>query len=185
MRTRSQTTALFLLLCARVAFASGVAKGPLVEFHGNVLFDEFLYRSVLDLPENARATPAEARAVSAKLLGFLQRAGYDLAVVRAKVQGEQIMVEIDEGRLDKIIVFGEGLMETFRFKLDLSMPEGVFNRPQLERQLRALAERYQLNHYSYEPVPTQVLVTRGRQMEEQDPATGAGEVGPGRPDDLL
>ena len=95
--------ALLLLLCARVALAAGVAKRPLVEFHGNVLFDEFLYRSVLDLPESARATPAEARAASAKLLGFLRRAGYDLAVVRATVQGEQIIVQIDEGQLDKII----------------------------------------------------------------------------------
>jgi hypothetical protein len=107
MRTRLQTTALLLLLCGRVAFASGVAKRPLVEFHGNVLFDELLFRSVLDLPESAIATPAEARAVSAKLLGFLRRAGYHLAVVRAKVQGEQIMVAIDEGELDKIIVFGQ------------------------------------------------------------------------------
>jgi hypothetical protein len=46
--------------------------------------------SVLDLPDGARATPAEARAASPKLLGFLRRAGYDLAVVRAKAQGEQI-----------------------------------------------------------------------------------------------
>jgi len=30
------------------------------------------------------------------------------------------------------------------------MPAGVFNRPQLERHLRALAERYQLHRYSYE-----------------------------------
>ena len=176
--------ALLLLLCLQSPFAGDVRKRPLVEFRGNVLFDDFLYRSVLDLPESARATPAEAQAVSAKLLGFLQRAGYDLAVVRAKVQGEQIMVEIDEGRLDKIIVFGEGLMETFRFKLDLSMPEGVFNRPQLERQLRALAERYQLNHYSYELVPTQVQVTRGPQIEELEPAPGAAGVRPGRPYEL-
>jgi hypothetical protein len=69
-----------------VAFASDVAKRPLVEFRGNVLFDELLYRSVLDLPKSARATPAEAQAVSAKLQGFLRRAGCDLAVVRARAR---------------------------------------------------------------------------------------------------
>jgi len=62
------------------AFVSDTPR-PLVEFRGNVLFDELLYRSALDLPESARATPAEAQAVSAKLLGLLRRAGYDLAVV--------------------------------------------------------------------------------------------------------
>ncbi len=87
--------ALLLLICARATFAADVAERPLVQFRGNVLFDELLYRSVVDLPANARATPAEARAVSMKLQGFLHRAGYDLAVVRAQTQGGQIMVEID------------------------------------------------------------------------------------------
>ncbi len=161
-------------------FADEVAKRPLVEFRGNVLFDELLYRSVLDLPESARATPAEAQAVSAKLLGFLRRAGYDLAVVRANVQGEHIMVEIDEGRLDKIIILGEGIMETFRFKLELSMPARVFNRPLLERQLRALAQRYQLRHYSYELVPTEMPETDGQDAEELEPPLGIRGFRPGQ-----
>jgi hypothetical protein len=177
---KSQLTALLLLFCARAVFASDVTKRPLVEFRGNVLFDELLYRSVLDLPDSARATPAEARAVSAKLLGLLRRAGYDLGVVRASVQGEQIMVEIDEGRLDKIIVLGQGLMETFRLKLELSMPGGVFNRPLLERQLRALAQRYQLRHYSYELVPTQVRESYGPQIEELEPPPSVPGFRPGQ-----
>ena len=162
------TIAVPLVTCffSGATFADEVAKRPLVEFRGNVLFDELLYRSVLDLPESARATPAEAQAVSAKLFGFLRRAGYDLAVVRANVQGEHIMVEIDEGRLDKIVVLGEGFMETFRFKLELSMPARVFNRPALERQLRALAQRYQLRHYSYDLVPTEVKESDGPQRYE-------------------
>jgi len=170
-------TALVLFLCAGSAAAGGIER-PLVELHGNVLFDELVYRSVLDLPESARATPAEALAVSAKLLGFLRRAGYDLATVRAKVQGEQIAVEIDEGRLDKIIVFGEGIMETFRFKLELAMPAGVFNRPALERQLRVLAERYRLRHYSYELVPAEVQ-NGGPRIDEVDPLPGLPGIRPG------
>ena len=153
-------TALVLFFCAGSATPE-VTERPLLKFHGNVAFDEVVYRSTLDLPENARATPAEALALSAKLLGFLRRAGYDLATVRAKVEGEQISVEIDEGRLDKIIVLGEGLMETFRFKLELALPAGVFNRPILERQLRVLAERYRLRRYSYELVPVAVQESSG------------------------
>jgi hypothetical protein len=147
--------ALLLFFCAGSA-AAGATRPPLVKLQGNVLFDELVYRSVLDLPESARATPTEALAVSAKLLGFLRRAGYDLATVRAKVDGEHIAVDIDEGRLDKIVVFGEGIMETFRFKLELAMPSGVFNRPALERQLRVLADRYRLRRYSYQLVPAEV-----------------------------
>ncbi len=164
MKTR---TALLLFFCAGSA-AAGVTERPLVELHGNVLFDELVYRSVLDLPEGARATPTEALAVAAKLRGFLRRAGYDLATVRAKVEGEHIAVDIDEGKLDKIIVFGEGIMETFRFKLELSMPAGVFNRPTLERQLRLLAERYRLRHYSYELVPAEVQENHGPQIDEPE-----------------
>jgi hypothetical protein len=52
------------------ACVSDATKRLLGEFRGNVLFDALLYRSALDLPERAGATPAEAQAVSAKLLGF-------------------------------------------------------------------------------------------------------------------
>lgn len=172
--------ALLLLVCARATFAADVAERPLVKFRGNVLFDEVIYKSVLDLPESARATPAEARAVSTNLLGFLRRAGYDLAVVSAQVQGGQIVVDIDEGQLDKIIVLGEGLMETFRLKLDLSMPAGVFNRPLLERQLRALAKRYQLRHYSYQLVPAEAQDSHAGQIAELEPLLGVRGFQPGQ-----
>src|SRR5207237_9401334 len=148
-------TALVLFFCAGSATPE-VTERPLLKFHGNVAFDEVVYRSTLDLPESARATPTEALEVSAKLLGFLRRAGYDLATVRAKVEGEHIAVDIDEGKLDKIVVFGEGIMETFRFKLELSMPAGVLNRPTLERQLRVRADRYRPRHSCYQLVPAAV-----------------------------
>jgi hypothetical protein len=175
-------TALVVFLCAGSA-AAGIAGPPFVEFHGNVVFDEVVYRSTLDLPNDVRATPDEALAISAKLLGFLRRAGYDLASVRANVHGEQIAVDIDEGRLDKIIVVGEGVMETFRFKLDLAMPAGVFNRPILERQLRVLAQRYRLRRYSYE------LVRGGAQentppIEQLQPLPSVDAIEPGQPYEL-
>ncbi len=166
---------LFFLFCA----GSAAAEQPLLVFHGNVLFDELVYRSVLQLPESASATAADARAASAKLRSFLRGAGYDLATVSAKVVGEQIAIEIDEGRLDKIIIFGEGLVETFRFRLELSMPAGVFNRPALERQLRVLGERYRLRHYSYELVPAEVQEHYGLQIDELESLLGLPGVRPG------
>ncbi|MFL5370999.1 MAG: hypothetical protein ACJ78Z_12460, partial [Myxococcales bacterium] len=75
MKTRSA----LLLLCG--VFAAGARAGtperPLVVFHGNVLLDEVVYRSALDLPDTARATPVQALEVSAKIRGLLRRAGYD------------------------------------------------------------------------------------------------------------
>ena len=178
-------SALVLLSCVLGAGSAAAAlERPLVVFHGNVLLDEVVYRSALDLPASARATSVEALEVSARIRGLLRRAGYDLASVRATVKGDQIAVEIDEGRLDKIIVLGEGLMESFRFKLELAMPAGVFNRPILERQLRVLAERYRLRRYSYELVPVEAQEGGDPPAEKLDPPQAGPGIRPGQPYEL-
>src|SRR5256885_15808776 len=178
-------SALVLLSCVLGAGSSAAAlERPLVVFHGNVLLDEVVYRSALDLPESARATSVEALEVSARIRGLLRRAGYDLASVRATVKGDQIAVEIDEGRLDKIIVLGEGLMESFRFKLELAMPAGVFNRPILERQLRVLAERYRLRQNSYELVPVDAQEGGDPPAPELAAAAGGPGIPPGQADEM-
>jgi len=129
---------------------------PLVVFHGNVLFHDFVYRSLLDLPKYATATVAQAHEVASKLEEFLRRAGYELATVHAQVEGDQIAVEIDEGQLDKMVVIGQGFVETIRSRLEISLPSNVFNRPFLEQRLRELGKRYKLNLYSYELAPVAV-----------------------------
>ena len=134
-----------------LARAAG-ADHPLVVFRGNLLFSDFVYRSLLDLPSDARATPAAARAAAKRLRMFLRSAGYDLSTVAAHVLADQIVVEIDEGQLDKVVIFGSGILETVRFKMELFLPAGVFDRLRLEQQLSELARRYHLNHYSYELV---------------------------------
>src|SRR5215470_20422370 len=114
---------------------------PLLVFRGNVALLEDVYRSYLDLPANTHATPATARTVATRLASFLHRAGYALAIVRARPEGEQIVVDVDEGRLDKIIFLGGGAFETLRLRLDLHLHDDVFNRPELERQLKVLSQR--------------------------------------------
>jgi hypothetical protein len=144
-----------------------LAPPPLVVFHGNVLFHDFFYRSLLDLPKDATATPAVAQAVATKLGEFLRRAGYDLATVQARVEGDQIVVEIDEGQLDKVVVIGQGFVKTIRSKLEISLPFNVFNRPFLEERLRELGRRYPLNQYSYELAPV-VAPAGSAGREEKD-----------------
>jgi len=92
---------------------------PLLVFHGNVGLVEDVYRTVLDLPAGTKATPATARAVASRLQKFLHDSGYVLATVRARAEGEQIVVDVDEGRLDKIIFLGGGAFETLRLRLAL------------------------------------------------------------------
>jgi hypothetical protein len=159
---------------------------PLLVFHGNVALLEDVYRSALDLPASMTATPANARLVATKLASFLHRAGYALATVRARPQGDQIIVDIDEGRLDKVIFLGGGAFETLRLRLDLNIEHDVFNQPDLERQLRAMARRLGLGEFAYEIVPVPNVSAPQVQLDEIDPIEkmSFGLIRPGRPYEL-
>ena len=159
---------------------------PLLTFHGNVALLEDVYRSVLDLPASTRATPANARLVATRLTSFLHRAGYALATVRARADGDQIVVDVDEGRLDKVIFLSGGAFETLRLRLDLNIQYDVFNQPDLERQLHALAKRLGLAEFAYEIVPVPNLSAPKVQIDEIDPIEkiSLGLVRPGRPYEL-
>lgn len=159
---------------------------PLLVFRGNVALLEDVYRSALDLPASTKASPATARMVATRLSSFLHRAGYALAAVRARVEGEQIIVDVDEGRLDKIIFLGAGAFETLRLRLDLHIAQDVFNQPELERQLRSLARRLGLGDFAYEIVPVANVNAPAVQLDEIDPLErmSFGFVRPGRPYEL-
>src|SRR5436190_887591 len=159
---------------------------PLLVFHGNVALLEDVYRSVLDLPANTKATPVMARTVSTRLASFLHRAGYALATVRARADGEQIFVDIDEGRLDKVIFLGGGAFETLRLRLDLNIQQDVFNQPELERQLAGLARRLGLGEFAYEIVPVPNVTAPKVQLDDFDPIEkiSGGAIRPGRPYEL-
>ncbi|TMA15285.1 MAG: hypothetical protein E6J86_06440 [Deltaproteobacteria bacterium] len=161
---------------------------PLLVFHGNVALLEDVYRSVLDLNGSTKATPASARMVAVRLASFLHRAGYALATVRARAEGEQIFVDVDEGRLDKVIFLGGGAFETLRLRLDLNIEHDVFNQPDLERQLRAVGRRLGLGEFAYEivPVPTMSVTAPRIQLDEINPLEkmSFGLVRPGRPYEL-
>src|SRR6267143_4207353 len=158
---------------------------PLLVFHGNVALLEDVYRSVLDLNGSTKATPANARMLAVRLASFLHRAGYALATVRARAEGEQIVVDIDEGRLDKIIFLGGGAFETLRLRLELNLRDGIFNKPDLERQRRGLGRRLGLGEFAYEVVPVPHVEPPGVQLDfepigQQPP----GFAGLGRPYEL-
>ena len=160
---------------------------PLLVFRGNVALLEDVYRSYLDLPAGTRATPTTARTVATRLASFLHRAGYALATVRARADGEQILVDIDEGRLDKVIFLGGGAFETLRLRLDLNIQQDVFNQPELERQLSILARRLGLGEFAYEIVPVPNVSGPPKvQLDDFEPIEkiSGGAVRPGRPYEL-
>jgi len=156
---------------------------PLLVFHGNVGLVDDVYRTVLDLPAGTKATPATARAVASRLQKFLHDSGYVLGTVRARAEGDQIVVDVDEGRLDKIIFLGGGAFETLRLRLELSLRDDIFNKPELERQLRALGRRLGLGEFAYEVVPVPHVGSPGL-LNLEPTGQPPGPAGLGRPYEL-
>jgi hypothetical protein len=168
-----------------ILLAAPATPQPLLVFKGNlVLFDD-VYRSFLDLPTDTPATAANARSVAARLKRFLHKAGYELARVSTHVEGAQIVVEIDEGQLDKIVFVGANVVEVLRLKLELNMPERVFNRPELERQLQRIAARKHAATFAYELVPVEVPgKSLGPQLDEMRSIDNLPVFQGGRPYEL-
>src|SRR4051794_24942009 len=157
---------------AAPVFAGSNAAAPdapreLLVFKGTVLLNEYVYRAVLGVPRDAAAVPETARLVAEKLAGFLRDAGYDLAKVRARVKGDQIEVEVDEGALDKILVMGSGWLTALRFRAALDLPLHVFNRRLFEAQMPKLAKDFGLSNYKYEIWPVHLLdADQGASMKD-------------------
>jgi hypothetical protein len=171
------------LICALI-LGAGAEEPPLLVFSGNAVLNDEVYRAVIDLPREARATASNARMVRTRTLDFLRRAGYVLATVKARVEGEQIQVEIDEGRVDKVIVLGQGAYHTLRVKLELSIPHNVFNRPEVQKQVREVARRYDFKDYRIELVPVEKADHVGPQIENLGKIQDLDLIPPARPYEL-
>jgi len=161
------------MLAALLLATSGASSDkPLLVFHGNVALVDGIYLGALDLPKGSKATPELAKTVAKRLRHFLHVAGYILATVQARVEDEQIVVDVDEGHLDKVAFIGADVVQTLRLKMDLRMPEKVLNKPELEKQLKNLSDRLHLEEFSYELVPSPDFPKQGPQL---DAMGGLGE----------
>ena len=163
----------------RVWHSDGQAPPPrLIRVRGNYVFNEETYTSVLGLPADAIATPETADRVREALLRFLRNAGYVLGRVSVTVEDDYLDVEMDEGRLDKIVFVGTGTIEALRLKLDLNVPHHVFNRPDLERQLVELSTRYGLKNLSYELLWTHPVAHSMLQLGDLGSISGYAVIPP-------
>ncbi|HOX43577.1 MAG TPA: hypothetical protein PK668_08265 [Myxococcota bacterium] len=154
-----------LLLLPLLAGPARAEPPPLV-FHGNLVLNDEVYTTVLDLPADAAADRETARLVERRLLRFLLKAGYVLAGVEVEARDGALHVEIDEGKLEKVVFLGAGSLRTLLLKLDLSLPHHVFNRTSLERQLAALGQRHGLPPVTYKLVRTREVAHQGPQLAD-------------------
>ena len=147
---------------------SGPPASPLV-FHGNVVINNEVYLAVLDLPADFVADGAGAQLVRDRILHFLHRAGYEIARVETAVVSGHILIDIDEGRVEKLVLSGQGSIQTVRLLLALSLPQNVFNRPYLERQIATARTQLGVDVESFELVPTGQSEHVGPQVEHLTP----------------
>jgi hypothetical protein len=140
-------------------------QGPLV-FNGNIVLNDEVYLAVLELPPDFVPDKSGASLVRTRLLSFLHRAGYELARVETAVEEDHILVDIDEGRVEKVILRGQGSVRTVQLMLGLSLPFNVFNRPYLERQLAMLRQQSGVEVERFELVRTSEVKHLGPQVEQ-------------------
>ncbi|MBN1207799.1 MAG: hypothetical protein JXB05_23240 [Myxococcaceae bacterium] len=160
---------IFGLLLALAGSASAEEPIPHREsfvFSGNVVLNDEVYLAILDLPPDFTIDLEGANLVRERLLSFLKRAGYELARVETAADDGRILVDIDEGRVEKIILRGQGSLKTVLVLLGLSLPHNVFNRPYLERQLSALGLERGMEVERFELVRTSKVSHLGPQVED-------------------
>jgi hypothetical protein len=143
-------------------------RPPLV-FSGNVVLIDEIYLAALDLPPGFVADKSGAALVRSRLLSFLLRSGYELARVETAVEDGHILVDIDEGRVERVILRGQSSLRTVQVLLELSLPHNVFNRPYLERQLATLRAQSGVEVESYKLVHTSEVEHVGPQVEDLGP----------------
>jgi hypothetical protein len=160
---------LLLALPGRASAGEPASRRPPLVFSGNVVLIDEDYLAILDLPPDFVADKSGAALVRSRLLDFLHRAGYELARVETAVEDGHIVVDIDEGRVEKIVLRGQSSLRTVQVLLSLSLPQNVFNRPYLERQLAKLRAESGVEVEHFELVHTTEVKHYGPQVEDLGP----------------
>ncbi|HVG60940.1 MAG TPA: hypothetical protein VNA24_20445 [Hyalangium sp.] len=143
-------------------------RAPLV-FSGNLALNDEVYLAILDLPADFVPDKSGADMVRSRILSFLHNAGYEIARVETAAEDGRIIVDIDEGRVEKVILRGQGSLRTVQALLGLSIPHNIFNRPYLERQLSTLRSESGLELERFELVHTSEVTHVGPQVEDLGP----------------
>lgn len=160
---------LLLALVAQAQAQGTASRRPPLVFNGNLVLNDEVYLAVLELPPDFVADKSGAALVRSRLLSFLNRAGYTEASVGTEVQDQRILVDIDEGRVERIVLRGQGSLRTVQVLLGLSLPYNIYNRPYLERQLKELREKSGVEVERFELVESKQVEHVGPQVEDLGP----------------
>lgn len=177
----------WLVLAALLSFSAPARAQELdLELRGNVALTREVYFTVLAMSGTPRKRKLADRAAEIRevLIEFLHGSGYELARIDARLEGSKIVLEIDEGRLDKIIFVDQGAFRALELHFTLSLPGRVFNRPLLERQLEDLTQRLGLSRAHYRVVPVQKR-DEARFEPGEGLIRGLRLLSPGEPYELL
>ena len=142
------------------------AGAPRLCIRGNAVLSEGVYRALLTPPADVRADEESAASVQHALTTFLMRAGYTLGSVAVTVEGKDLLADVDEGQLERVVLRGRLTWRALRLWLGLNIPSGVFNQGELERQLVRLREELELERAWYQLVPTKGLAHSGPQVDD-------------------
>jgi hypothetical protein len=147
-------------------------EGPPHWLHitGNKILPNEVYRHVVGMSDELVPDVETARTVERAIYDYLIDNGYELATVRASVADGAVYVDIDEGRLEKVVFRGRLTAQTLRFRLELFIDQEIFNRPALERQITRLEKEVGVKVVKWELVPTKNPTHVGPQLDTMVPA---------------
>lgn len=153
-----------------------------LEIVGERALPETVYRLMLgEHDEHFDGDPEDARARAAL---FLERAGYELAKVGVRTDGGTLTLEVDEGRVEKLVVRGPLTLPRLRLRLLLQPERSAFNRPQLEADLDRMVRDVGGARPRLELVPSERRAHFGIQLDTALLAETAELIGAQKPYEL-
>lgn len=91
-----------------------------------------------------------------QVVRYYRRLGYTLARARYQCPANDfLLLEVDEGRLGKILVKGIDTVRAVLFQISLDLPGNVFQPQRLIERLRVLQKRYSFRGIRYRLVPSE------------------------------
>lgn len=171
-----------------VALAPRAEAYP-IQIRGNVALPNAVYQTAIFLSDAARERTAKTpkkrvREVARSTLDFLIASGYDLATVSATIADDILYVDVEEGRLDKIIFMRQGTLRTLELKLSIKLPGDIFNRPLLEQQLDQLVRDSDVTKATFKVVKVENVAHTGVQIDEPRILRGLELLKAGAPHEL-
>jgi hypothetical protein len=146
------------------------------EVNGNVDLTDEVYLAIAGIDGESLCSERGAEKARAGIEDFLVRAGYELASVTADCEEQEFRFDIDEGRLDKIILPDESGMRALAAQLILDLPHKIYNRPRLEAAIDRLRDEYGMDVDGYRLVQTSTVAHVGPQLAGLGPLSGVARI---------